>query len=127
MAASDTMLREQGPVQEDLSDEQIEAMLARATERLQQKGEVAKTGEKSLYTFPKLNAGKLEKPYVSSKADVASVDASRLLDEKDRKQANGIRKVEDPLTAKKAALEVSLVHMLCRIYLAMRKIFPIFS
>ncbi|KAI7230220.1 rRNA-processing protein FCF2 [Hortaea werneckii] len=89
----------------DLSDEQIDQLLARATDRMQQAGAVVKDDEKSPYTFPKLNAGELEKPYIASKGAVASVDSSRLLDDKDRKQANSIRKVEDPLTAKKAAVE----------------------
>ncbi|KAI7606090.1 hypothetical protein KC319_g21557 [Hortaea werneckii] len=91
----------------DLSDEQIDQLLARATERMQQAGAVVKGDEKNPYTFPKLNAGELEKPYIASKGAVASVDSSRLLDDKDRKQANSIRKVEDPLTAKKAAVEAS--------------------
>ncbi|KAI7577390.1 hypothetical protein KC343_g21786, partial [Hortaea werneckii] len=89
----------------DLSDEHIDQLLARATERMQQAGAVVKGDEKNLYTFPKLNAGELEKPYIASKGTVTSVDSSRLLDDKDRKQANSIRKVEDPLTAKKAAVE----------------------
>ncbi|KAI7408299.1 hypothetical protein KC328_g61 [Hortaea werneckii] len=89
----------------DLSDDQIDQLLARATERMQQAGAAVKGDEKNPYTFPKLNAGELEKPYIASKGAVASVDSSRLLDDKDRKQANSIRKVEDPLTAKKAAIE----------------------
>ncbi|KAK4543120.1 hypothetical protein LTR36_005897 [Oleoguttula mirabilis] len=92
----------------DLSDEQIEELLARATARLQQKANevvLASSDEKHTFSFPKLNAGKLDKPYVSTKGDIASLDASRLLEEKQRKQANGIRKVEDPVTTKKTALE----------------------
>lgn len=95
-------------VEDDLSDEQIEALLARATARLQKKSkgkEVAKpTGPQ--YTFPKLNPGGIEKPYVSEKGEVATLDSARLLEEKDRKQANGIRQVVDPVVDKKMALEV---------------------
>ena len=111
---------------EDLSDEQIEELLARATARLQDNSvgkQVANFDVKSHYTFPKLNAGKLEKPYVFSKGAVASLDAARLLEEKQRKQANATRKVEDPLTAKRAALEVRILSS-TRVDLAMRKIFP---
>lgn len=94
----------------ELSDEQMEQLLARATDRLQQqRGAVSKTGQQNSYSFPKLNAGKLEKPYMASKGDVATVDASRLLEEKERKKANGIRSVEDPLMAKQVALEVSIL------------------
>jgi hypothetical protein len=114
---------------EDLTDEQMEQLLARATARLQQKATPAqskKTGEKAPYTFPKLNPGALEKPYVTTQGDVATVDATRLLEEKHRKQANGIRKVEDPVASKKLALEVRLTpfHMP---RFAMRKTFPISS
>ncbi|KAK1819675.1 dTDP-fucopyranose mutase [Friedmanniomyces endolithicus] len=94
---------------EDLSDTQIEELLARATARLQQRAntkELATSHPKQHFNFPKLNTGKLEKPYISTKGDVATVDAKRLLEEKQRKKANMVRKVEDPVTAKKAALEV---------------------
>ncbi len=99
---------------EDLSDTQIEELLARATARLQQRAntkELATSHAKHHFTFPKLNPGKLEKPYISTKGDVATVDAKRLLEEKQRKKANTVRKVEDPVTAKKAALEVSPAHI----------------
>ncbi|KAK5112697.1 hypothetical protein LTR85_011208 [Meristemomyces frigidus] len=89
---------------EDLSDEQIEELLARATARLQQSASVREAASNA-FSFPKLNAGKLDKPYVSTKGDIASLDAPRLLEEKQRKQANGIRKVEDPVTAEKMTLE----------------------
>lgn len=94
--------------EDEISDQQIEVLLARASERLKAKANVKHTIDdgKTSYTFPKLNAGKLEKPYVSTRGDVASVDASRLLEEKQRKQANGARKVEDPVAAKKEAIEV---------------------
>jgi len=94
----------------DLLDDQIEELLARATARLQQKAttqELATSRPKQHFNFPKLDTGKVEKPYISSKGDVATVDAKRLLEEKQRKQANTVRKVEDPVTAKKTALEVS--------------------
>ncbi len=96
---------------EDLSDGQIEKLLTRATARLQQKDntqELATSHPKQHFNFPKLNTGKLEKPYISTKGDVATVDAKRLLEEKQRKQANMVRKVEDPMMVKKAAIEVSL-------------------
>ena len=97
------------PEEEDLTDEQIGQLLARAAARLKQKSqskELVQADETLEYTFPKLQTGHLEKPYVTREGDVATPDASRLLEEKQRKQANEIRKVEDPVTAKKAAVEV---------------------
>lgn len=97
----------------DLTDEQIEQMLARATERLKerpQSNELARKDEGQRYTFPKLKTGKLQQPYVSSNGDVATLDSKRLLEQKQRKSASGIRKVEGPVASKKAAQEVRLQH-----------------
>ena len=96
---------------EDLTDEQIDALLARATARLKAKAqtqEVAKLDKaEATYTFPKLQVGMLEKPYVStSKHNVATADSARLVDDKQRKKADGIRRVEEPVKAKKLAEEV---------------------
>ena len=72
--------------EDDLTDEQIEELLARAAARLQEKAkdrQLTKHTEQSL-NFPKLDAGDLEKPYVSTKGDVATIDSSRLLDQRRR-------------------------------------------
>jgi hypothetical protein len=96
---------------EDLTDEQIDALLARATARLKAKSQsqdVATLDEaKETYTFPKLQTGNIEKPYVSTtKHNVATADSARLVDEKQRKKADGIRRVEEPVQAKRLAKEV---------------------
>ena len=111
----------------ELTDEQVEELLAQATIRLQEKAksqELAKREQKQSYSFPKLDTGALEKPYVTSKGDIATLDQQRLLDGKDHKQHFGIRKVEDPVQAKKAAIEVR-ASISCDINIfAMRKINP---
>jgi hypothetical protein len=114
---------------EELSDEQIEQLLARATARLQEKSKQTQLIQKddaNTFNFPKLDAGALEKPYVTIKGDIATVDSSRLLKEKLRKQAEGIRKVEDPVTSKKALAEVRWT-ISFSLHLSMRKIIPILS
>lgn len=114
---------------DEISDEQIEQLLARATARLQEKSKDSELTQKSTaqhnFHFPRLDAGELKKPYVSTKGDVATLDASRLLQEKQRKQANGIKKVEDPVASKAAAAEVRC-HISRLRLLTMRKIIPIF-
>ena len=93
----------------DLSDEQISALLERASARLHAKAnstEQEHQASSDSFRFPRLDAGTLDRPYVSTKGDIASVDAGRLLEERQRKQANVARKVEDPVTAKKSAIEV---------------------
>ena len=99
------------PSQEDLTDEQMEEMLAQATTRLREKEEAkmfeAEAPQK--FTFPKMNAGAIEKPYVVVKGHVAEADKSRLIDDKHLQSGSLIRKVEDPVTAKKLAAEVRYI------------------
>lgn len=118
------------PSEEDVSDEKIQELLARATARLQTKAAskaVVKTGEAQKHTLPTLDPGNLEKPYVSTKGDVAIVDATRLAHTKEtQKAANGIRMVEDPVAVKKLAEEVCTFLFSCFLehifIIAMRKI-----
>lgn len=96
---------------EDMTDEQIEQELLAATARLQAKSkdtqlQVAKQNESKGITIPKLNTGDLPLPYVSMDGHIATVDASRLVDERYRKLQ--VRTVEDPVVAKKAAEEVCI-------------------
>ena len=99
---------------DDLTDEQIDALLARATARLQAKAQakdnnqdVMKLDTDQRLTFPKLQTGQLEKPYISTtKQNVATADNARLLDESQRKKAVGIRRVSEPVMSKKLAKEV---------------------
>lgn len=114
----------------DLTDEQVEQMLARATQRLKDKSqstELAKRDQAQRYNFPKLQTGTLEQPYVYSNGDVATLDSKRLLEQKQRKGANGIRKVEDPVAAKETAQEVRSPRSFLFIAMAMRKSFRIHS
>jgi hypothetical protein len=97
--------------EEDLSDEQMQEMLAQAAKRRQEKASVAlfdkdDKDKVNQFNFPKLNTGGMVQPYVSNAGDVATVDRSRLLSEQDRKLSNQIRKVEDPVAFKKKTLEV---------------------
>ncbi|KAI4745948.1 rRNA-processing protein FCF2 [Aureobasidium sp. EXF-12298] len=96
--------------EEDLSDEQMQQMLAQAAKRRQEKASVAlfdkdDKDKANQFNFPKLNTGEMVQPYVSNAGDVATVDRSRLLSEQDRKLSNQIRKVEDPVAFKKKTLE----------------------
>ena len=94
---------------ENLTDEQVEQMLARATQQLKERknsNELAKKSEVQTYNFPKLQTGQLEQPYASSHGDVASLDSKRIVEQKQRTGQHGIRKVEDPVASKKAAQEV---------------------
>lgn len=109
----------------ELSDQQIQEMLAGASERLKQKAttiDVSNTNTAQSYNFPKLQTGKLERPYVQNIGDVAVVDDKRLLDRRHRQQASTFRKVDDPVTTKKMAIEVC--GSVCYGHASMRKIIP---
>ena len=99
--------------EEELSDEQMQEMLAQAARRRKEDASVAlfdkdDKDKANQFNFPKLNTGEMVQPYVSNAGDVATVDRSRLLAEQDRKLSNQIRKVEDPVAVKKKMLEVCL-------------------
>lgn len=128
--ASDTIevVSKMAPAQEDLTDEQMEEMLAQATTRLREKEEAKmfQTEGPQKFNFPKMDAGDLEKPYVVTKGHVATADKSRLVDDKDRQTGSLIRKVEDPVTAKKLAAEVRSHHNSPSCIMSMRKISQFF-
>ena len=99
------------PADDDLTDEQIDALLARASARLKAKSqshEVLKLDKsEESYNIPKLQTGEIAKPYTTStKQNVAVADAARLVDDKQRKKADGIRVVSEPVASKKLAREV---------------------
>jgi hypothetical protein len=111
MPAPEPVLNSQ--VNGDLTDEQMDALLDRATARLKAKSQsqdlVNLDEKEDAYTFPKLDTGKVEKPYISTTTqNVATADAARLVDDKQRKKADGIRRVEEPVQNKKLAREVRI-------------------
>ncbi|OQO04698.1 hypothetical protein B0A48_09621 [Cryoendolithus antarcticus] len=89
---------------EDMTDEHMEALLAEATVRLKQK-ERSKATPNYNYSFPKLDAGKAEEPYIVSNGNAVETNTSRLLEDKAHNDKYGIRKVEDPVAVKKLAIE----------------------
>lgn len=115
--------------QEDLTDEQMEEMLAQATARLREKQEskMFQTEAPQKFSFPKMDAGTLEKPYVVTKGNIAEADKARLIDQKHRQNDSLIRKVEDPVAAKKIAAEVRSHYYLSTSHHVYEEDIPIFS
>lgn len=92
---------------DDLNDEQMQELLAQAAQRLQQNTALRLSDDtKTKFNFPKLSTGEIAKPYVSSKGDIAHLDSSRLLQEKDRRLSNQARKVEDPVVLREKSAKV---------------------
>lgn len=94
---------------ETLSDEQIEELLRQAEQRLQAvKSSKSSTSTYALPRSAKLDLSSLPQPYVAIDKSIARTDDKRLLEDKNRQAANGIRKVEDPLVVKQKKIEVSV-------------------
>ncbi|KAF2091148.1 rRNA-processing protein FCF2 [Saccharata proteae CBS 121410] len=93
---------------EDLSDDQIKALLEQAETSLREKkaeSQLSRDFAAASFKLPKLDAGSLPSPYVQIDGEVAHVDSKRLLDSKQQRLANQIRKVEDPVVARKKLAE----------------------
>ena len=72
---------------EELSDSEIDALLARASQRLKeqtQDKQLTTQSEEQRLTFLKLDAGELEKPYVDTSGNIAKLNDDRLLEDKHR-------------------------------------------
>ena len=99
------------PGPDELSDDQITQLLHEATVRLEAKEkslQLSSADGKVSLAYPKLDTGTVQNPLVSVRGGIASVDASKLLGPNLRKTAGEARKVEDPVTSKKLALEVRI-------------------
>lgn len=94
---------------EEMSDQQIETLLKQAEERLRQP-EFARSNKQGSYLprTAKLDTSALPQTYVQTSGDIARADPKRLIDEKERRLANGFRKVEDPIALKRKLNEVAL-------------------
>lgn len=112
---------------EDLSEDQIQALLKQAEVSLRDKAASAHQVQSfSAFNFklPKLDAGEIATPYIQTNGEVARVNSAKLLDSQQRDLANQqTRKVEDPVAVRKKQIEVRSTLLLA---LPMRKTFPNF-
>jgi len=96
-------------ISQDMTDEQMQALLEQATNRLRQ-GSSLQSLEKEderRYAFPRLEVGDLPRTYTTvSKKGVVQIQTSNRKQEKDRPLANQIRKVEDPVAVRNRQAEV---------------------
>jgi len=94
--------------EEELSEEQLKQLLKDAEQRLRNKGKQQiqiSTASPTESSLPQITTAKPIVSYIKSTKTGPQVDRSHLVTEKDRKLANGIRVVEDPITIKKRAEE----------------------
>ena len=101
---------------EELTDEQIHALLKDAEHRMREHSSSTLTQHEKDTSFkglPKPRAEHVEEPYIQTNGDIASVDQSRLLPANQRKLANKVRKIEDPIMVKKRTITVIRYFFLC--------------
>ena len=112
---------------DDLSNEQMIALLKDAEKRLRAKQSAAVQNRETILAVKKpvrLEAHNLPKPYVSTKSGVAKLDRSRVQSEEDHKLARSVKKVEDPVVVKEKKLKVGYSQLARKMPLPMRKSNP---
>jgi hypothetical protein len=75
-------------------------------------------------SIPRLASEKIIEPYIKTTDLGASVNPSHLVTAQERKLANGIRVVEDPVAVKAKAAKVCPIHLPLVHNSSMRKIYP---
>ncbi|TVY53638.1 rRNA-processing protein fcf2, partial [Lachnellula cervina] len=90
---------------EDLSEEQIHQLLKDAELRLKADKGRRHNQENALQCIPKIDSGKSVTPYIQKTSQGAQIDPSHLVKPEERRLANGIRRVEDPVAVKAKAAE----------------------
>ena len=113
------------PSEEDLSTEQMIALLKDAEQRLRAKKSNALERRSALDKAQptRLQAQNLPKPYVSTKSGVAKLDRARVRSEEDHRLAGSVKKVEDPVVLKEKRLKVGY-RILQNVLMSMRKLIP---
>ena len=97
------------PEDDDLSDEQIDLLLQRASLRMKSKNGSLATMNDLAVKLPQLNGAKgLPVPYTTVENGVVKVAEKKTVDEEQRQLAEKARKIEDPVAMKKGKKERKL-------------------
>ena len=89
---------------EELSDQQVKELLKEAAERMRAKQPSAVP--EAPFKLPKLRPGHVADTYEKTEGNITRLDHSKLIDKKQLALANGIKKIDDPLTDKRQRKEV---------------------
>ena len=109
---------------DDMTDEQMQDILVRASTRLRQKEEMQKAQQTEQFTLPRLSTGEIARPYVSTKKGVAHMNGQQQVSEQQRKLSNQVRKVEDPVVVQQRLTEVCSTDLIYEGNLPRRKTYP---
>jgi hypothetical protein len=97
----------EGDADDDLSDGQIRALLDQAEAERRTRAEQGLAHHAAVtsspFRLPKLDSGLRSDNYLQTKGSIARLDQAKLVDEKDRSLANGIKKIEEPISKKEKA------------------------
>jgi hypothetical protein len=99
--------RPEDDTDEELSDEQVRELLNEAERRMRAKQAASPpTTTDAPYKLPKLKPGHVADSYLKTEGGVRQLDTSKLINQKERVLAYGIKKIEDPVQVKKQKAEV---------------------
>lgn len=96
---------------EELSDQQVKELLKEAAERMRAKQPSAVP--EAPFKLPKLRPGHVADTYEKTEGNITRLDHSKLIDKKQLALANGIKKIDDPLTDKRRRKEVRAMSLIC--------------
>jgi len=117
--SEDTLTMEQ----DDLSDEQIDFLLQRASLRMKTNSTALIPSRTPSMRLPQLKGAEgLPAPYTSVTAGIAKTEAKKIIDDAQRRLSELPKKIEDPITVKRAAKKerkslssiISCYHMMRR-------------
>jgi hypothetical protein len=92
---------------EELSDEQVRELLNEAERRMRAKQAASSPiATDAPFKLPKLKPGHVADSYLKTEGGVRQLDTSKLINQKERVLAYGIKKIEDPVQVKKQKAEV---------------------
>jgi hypothetical protein len=101
-------------IDEELSDEQVRELLNEAERRMRatQAASPPITTD-APFKLPKLKPGHVADSYLKTEGGVRQLDTSKLINQKERVLAYGIKKIEDPVQVKKQKSEVCTAKFYC--------------
>jgi hypothetical protein len=91
---------------EELSDDQIQELLKEAERSLRAKQTFNDEAQHAPFKLPHLHVGPVADVSLKTEGSVTRMDQSKLIDQKHRTLAEGVKKIEDPILVKKKKLEV---------------------
>lgn len=96
---------------QDLSFDEIDSLLRRAEQRLKDAQQLTSTAKNlGIPTLPKLQSGKIAKPYVQSSHGVARTEGRSTISESQRMLSEQPRKIQDPVEVKQQKKQKGTFH-----------------